>query len=469
MNTTTFRNQEILVYRIPAAILDLVLMITIYKVMMLAVPDLIAHDRVIAARRSLYFLIVGHLVSCFLVSPRFYLRKVGPRAIFNSAFLHCLIALGIFAASVEFLFHAFAGKFYLLWGIVATLAVFIVHLLYMRIVAMARKRGRNKIHTIIIGSNSNALKLQNSIAHDPSFYSYKFLGFVADPDSDIPVGAERLCNLDDAEQYLSSNKVHEVYCAIDPATDPARVSSLIRCCENNFIDFFFVPAMEGYPERTLSCSEHGGVNVFSLRQEPLENPVNSAIKRAFDILASGLVLITVYPFIWLFVAVGTKLSSPGPILFRQKRTGYKGRPFMMLKFRSMKVNDEANVLQATKDDPRKTKFGNFLRKTSIDEIPQLINVFRGDMSLVGPRPHMEAHTQQYSAQVDEYLVRHMVKPGLTGWAQVNGCRGETQTVQQMADRVKHDIWYVEHWSFSLDLRIIFMTVAQILGGDKQAY
>ena len=270
-------------------------------------------------------------------------------------------------------------------------------------------------------------------------------------------------------EYLSSNKVHEVYCAIDPRQEPSLIVNLIRCCEDNFIDFFFVPAMEGYPKRTMTCLEQGGVNVFKLRDEPLENPVNSAIKRLFDILVSGVMLVCIYPFVWLFVAIGTSLTSPGPILFRQKRTGYKGHPFTMLKFRSMKVNDQANTLQATRDDARKTRFGNFLRRTSIDEIPQLVNVFKGEMSLVGPRPHMEAHTRQYSAQIDEYLVRHMVKPGLTGWAQVNGCRGETRTIDQMADRVSHDIWYVEHWSFSLDLKIIAMTFIQIIRGDIQDY
>ena len=141
----------------------------------------------------------------------------------------------------------------------------------------------------------------------------------------------------------------------------------------------------------------------------------------------------------------------------------------MYKFRSMKVNADADKLQATEDDPRKTKFGDFLRRTSIDELPQFINVLKGDMSIIGPRPHMELHTEIYTKLVDEYLVRHMVKPGLTGWAQVNGCRGETKTTEDMAERVRYDIWYIEHWSFGLDVKIVLKTIAQILGGDKQAY
>lgn len=469
MNNATFRNKETLVYRLPAALLDLALMIAVYKLMLLAFPVLVEADRVIASKRSVYFLIIGHLIACIFVPVKFYQRKLAFHEVFRNSFFHCLVSLGVFAVSVDQLFHAFAGRFYLLWGIASTVSLGLLHLGYMQIVSVARKYGRNRIHTIIIGCNDNALRLYSALTHDPSYYSYKFLGFIADESSPLPEGATRLCTTGDAGDYLSTNKVHEVYCALEPKKEPSQIVSLIRCCENNFIDFFFVPAMEGYPRRTLSCFEQGGVNVFKLRDEPLENPVNSAIKRIFDISVSALVLVTVYPFVWLFVAIGTMLTSPGPILFRQKRTGFKGRTFTMLKFRSMKVNDQANTLQATKDDARKTKFGNFLRRTSIDEIPQLVNVFKGDMSLVGPRPHMEAHTKQYSAQIDEYLVRHMVKPGLTGWAQVNGCRGETKTVQQMTDRVNHDIWYVEHWSFSLDLRIIFMTFVQILKGDKQAY
>ena len=211
------------------------------------------------------------------------------------------------------------------------------------------------------------------------------------------------------------------------------------------------------------------MTIVKLRDEPLANPFNAGLKRAADIIVSFVFLVTLFPFIWLFVAIGTSLSSPGPVFFKQRRTGYRGRPFTMYKFRSMRVNAEADLVQATADDPRKTRFGSFLRRTSIDELPQMINVLLGQMSLIGPRPHMEKHTEMYSALVDKYLVRSIVKPGLTGWAQVNGCRGETPTTESMAERVRYDIWYIEHWSVSLDIRIFFMTIAQIIRGDKQAY
>jgi len=227
--------------------------------------------------------------------------------------------------------------------------------------------------------------------------------------------------------------------------------------------------MNGYPHRKMHYDEFGDVTIISLREEPLNNPLMQLLKRTEDIVISGLFLVTVYPLVWIFVAIGTRLTSPGPILFRQNRTGYNGKSFRCLKFRSMKVNTDSDKIQATEDDPRKTKFGDFLRRTSIDELPQFINVFKGDMSIVGPRPHMEFHTDMYSKLISEYMVRHLVKPGITGWAQVNGCRGETKTVEQMKDRVEHDIWYIEHWSPLLDVKIVFMTVRQILGGDDQAY
>jgi putative colanic acid biosynthesis UDP-glucose lipid carrier transferase len=201
---------------------------------------------------------------------------------------------------------------------------------------------------------------------------------------------------------------------------------------------------------------------------PLKNPLNSAIKRAFDIVFSAVFLIF-SPLIFIPVAIGIKLSSPGPIFFKQERTGYLGRSFYCYKFRTMRVNATADSAQATKDDPRKTKFGDFLRRTSIDELPQFFNVLRGDMSVVGPRPHMLKHTELYSSIISSYMVRHFVRPGITGWAQVNGYRGITDELWKMEKRVEHDVWYIEHWNFFLDLKIIVRTVINALGGEKNAF
>jgi putative colanic acid biosynthesis UDP-glucose lipid carrier transferase len=202
---------------------------------------------------------------------------------------------------------------------------------------------------------------------------------------------------------------------------------------------------------------------------PLYTSYNSIIKRAFDLMVSIVMLCSFFPIICLIVGVFIKLTSPGPIFFVQKRTGKDGQDFNCYKFRSMVVNQDADKLQATANDPRKTPLGNFIRNTSIDEIPQLINVFLGNMSLVGPRPHMVKHTEMYSKLIDNYMDRHTVKPGITGWAQVTGLRGETKELSQMENRVKADIWYIQNWSFLLDMKILMRTALTILLGDKNAY
>ena len=210
------------------------------------------------------------------------------------------------------------------------------------------------------------------------------------------------------------------------------------------------------------------LEVMGTYSSPLEDPLNRLLKRLADILLSAIFLA---PTVLLlpFIAIIIKRQSPGPIFFRQRRTGLDGREFWCWKFRSMHVNSTADRLQATKDDPRKFPFGNFIRKTSIDELPQFWNVLRGDMSIVGPRPHMLAHTEQYDKLIDKYMVRHFVKPGITGWAQVTGFRGETRELWQMEGRVERDIWYMQHWSLWLDLRIIWLTFKTIFKRDKKAY
>jgi putative colanic acid biosynthesis UDP-glucose lipid carrier transferase len=211
------------------------------------------------------------------------------------------------------------------------------------------------------------------------------------------------------------------------------------------------------------------IPLMTIRREPLQAAYNRALKRVFDIFFSLAILLTIFPILYIVVGILIKLSSPGPILFTQKRTGLYGQDFMCYKFRTMKVNEDTDLLQAVKNDPRKTKIGDFLRRTNLDEFPQFINVLLGNMSVVGPRPHMLKHTNQYSVLIDKYMVRHLVKPGVTGWAQVTGYRGETKTLEQMEGRVKRDVWYIENWTFFLDIKIIVVTVLNMFKGEKNAY
>jgi putative colanic acid biosynthesis UDP-glucose lipid carrier transferase len=240
-------------------------------------------------------------------------------------------------------------------------------------------------------------------------------------------------------------------------------------CEQHCIRFLSIPDIRNYLKRQMNLEFFGNVPVLYMREDPLAQVDNRFFKRAFDVIVSLLFMIPFWLIIYPLVALITKLTSPGPVFFKQQRNGLGGKVFYCYKFRSMRVNADSDRLQATANDPRKTKFGEFLRHTSIDELPQFINVLKGEMSIVGPRPHMVKHTQEYSALIDKYMVRHWVKPGITGWAQVNGARGETKRLSQMEDRIVKDVWYIEHWSFWLDLKIIFLTVYNALRGDKQAY
>lgn len=454
MNAKTFKNKERYLYLLPTLALDLLVQIIVFRICASRFHYWDPADLVMLKQKVVYFLIVGFIIAAFLFPPKLYNRGIKVRDIFVGAFMQTLFTLGICSISVDVLFNSFAGKLYLPDGIIATFAVFILNIILKQVIDFARRNGRDKVHVVVVGEDENARRLYSNLSAS-NRYEYKAVGYFPDE-----------FGLDD---FLEHNKVHELYCSLPPATCADRVNAIIRKCENLFIDFYYVPNMDGYMRRSMSFNAVDDITVVKLREEPLADPLNRALKRLFDIVISGLFLISLYPFIWVFVAIGTTISSPGPILFRQKRTGYRGKSFTMLKFRSMKVNADADRLQATANDPRKTRFGDFLRRSSIDELPQFINVFKGDMSIIGPRPHMELHTEMYNKLVDEYMVRHMVKPGLTGWAQVNGCRGETKEVSQMAARVRNDIWYIENWSIYLDIKIFFMTILQVFKGDSQAY
>ena len=243
---------------------------------------------------------------------------------------------------------------------------------------------------------------------------------------------------------------------------------LSEYCDMHMVRFYYVPPSVERLGLSLRREFFEEMEVYTTYEIPLENPVNKLKKRIFDIVLSILVLLVVV-LIFPIVALVTLIQSPGPIFFRQVRTGVNGKEFMCYKFRSMHVNKDADRVQATEHDPRKFPFGNFMRKYNIDELPQFWNVLVGDMSAVGPRPHMLMHTEFYSHHIGKYMVRHFVKPGITGWAQVTGFRGETKELWQMKGRVKRDIWYIENWSIWLDVRIVWMTIKGFFVHDENAY
>jgi len=303
---------------------------------------------------------------------------------------------------------------------------------------------------------------------------YSLLGFFSSKDTDTLTNinnnskVRRLGGKADIMAYLENNDVDEVYIGVLPKFEN-ELKPLLHFCNGRMIRTFYIPVMAYKEFRKARVIEFGDVFVISHRREPLRDMKCRIIKRGFDVLVSLLFICTLFPIILVIVAIVSKITMPGPVFFKQKRTGYDGKDFWCYKFRSMKVNKDADRVQAVKNDPRVTKWGLFMRHTNIDELPQFINVLIGDMSLVGPRPHMLMHTEYYSNLINEYMIRHYVKPGITGWAQTQGERGETKTVEDMRRRVEKDIWYIEHWSLWLDIQIICKTIFDALHGDSKAY
>lgn len=328
-----------------------------------------------------------------------------------------------------------------------------------------RSKGYNFKKVIIVGYGRSGKMLEKALLSDAG-YGYKIVGIFDDNKNYCSNPLYRGV-IADVEEFALLKNVDEIYCAL-PTLEEGKIMPLIRFAEKNAIHFFVIPGITPYLHRRLHFDNIGDVPVMSIRKEPLENLSNKFIKRAFDILFSAVALLF-SPIIFVPVAIAIKCTSPGPVFFRQKRTGIKGKDFYCYKFRTMRVNNDSDSLQATQDDPRKTKLGEFLRRTSIDELPQFWNVLKGDMSVVGPRPHMIKHTEDYSKLIESYMLRHLVKPGITGWAQVNGYRGETKELWQMEKRVEYDVWYIENWDFFLDMKIIYMTIFNALRGEKNAY
>ena len=275
-------------------------------------------------------------------------------------------------------------------------------------------------------------------------------------------------NIEDLDSYVKAHSIDEIFFTLS-GEDQAVIGAVTKVADDNVAQFYYVPQISRYVNRVFDLHNIGSVSILTTRRNPLKGYVNRWVKRAFDLVFSSIVLLFLFPFVFIPVAIAIKLSSPGPVFFKQTRTGYRGRDFLCWKFRTMRVNKDSDKVQAQKDDPRKTKIGDFLRRSSIDELPQFINVLKGDMSVVGPRPHMLKHTADYSKLIDKYMVRHLIKPGITGWAQVNGYRGLTEALWQMERRIEYDVWYIENWSFILDLKIIVRTVLNAVRGEKNAF
>lgn len=352
------------------------------------------------------------------------------------------------------LFSSWLYVFLLVWRIV----VFIF-------IKRTLKASKNRAPAVIAGVSVASIHFKEFFDAHPE-YGINILGFFTNKTNEK---VEVLGSFDELIPYCQNNKISEIICSADKL-DREDINNVLEYCENNFISLKVIPDSAGFLGRNLVTTFIEHMPLLALRKNPFDEATNQFVKRGFDILFSLVVIVFVLSWLVPIIAILVKLSSPGPIFFIQERSGIRNKPFRCFKFRSMRTDNNTEFKQATKNDARVTKIGAFLRKTSLDELPQFFNVLIGNMSIVGPRPHPLKLTEEYSQKVDKYMVRHLVKPGITGLSQVMGYRGETQhDLYLMKMRVRMDRFYIDNWSFYLDLKVVWATILLMFRKDNNAY
>lgn len=326
-----------------------------------------------------------------------------------------------------------------------------------------RSVGYNYRKVIIAGYGKISTDLRKYFTYNPEL-GYRFMGYFDNNSSNSVIRGL----VSEIPKISKTLEIDEIYCIL-PYLDYLEVEQLTKFAEDNFIKIHAVPDYRGFPYKNIEVQLYDVIPVLNFPAQPLDDQVNRFIKRAFDIVFSLLFMVFILSWLVPLVTLLIRLDSKGPALFKQKRSGINNEPFVCYKFRTMKVNEDSDKLQATKSDSRITKVGAFLRKSNIDEVPQFLNVLKGEMSVVGPRPHMLKHTEEFSKQVDKFMLRHYVKPGITGLAQTKGFRGETNTFYKLKNRIKLDRFYVENWSILFDFKIIVSTIFVMFKGDENAY
>lgn len=383
------------------------------------------------------------------------------------SWLMLLLILGMFAYATSS-FHYFEREVLLWWAVLTPLTQIVAVEIGRRMLQWRSRQPWLRRTAVIIGAGPLGAKVARALEQGP-LKGVECLGFFDDRTDDrlhADCNGRVLGTLPELADYVRTHGVREVYITLPLGSQP-RIVQLLEKLQGTTASLFFVPDVFGISIIQGRLQDMNGVPVVGILETPFTG-VNEVVKRISDVILSSIILVLISPIL-LGLAIGVKLSSPGPVIFRQRRNGLDGEEIMVYKFRSMRSMDNGAVVkQATKGDPRITPFGAFIRKTSLDELPQFINVLQGRMSIVGPRPHAVAHNEQYREIIKAYMVRHKVKPGITGWAQVNGLRGETDTVDKMKARVEYDLEYLRNWSLGLDLQIILRT-ARLMLFDRHAY
>lgn len=381
-----------------------------------------------------------------------------------------LMVLGILLlfGAVAGTFEQYANRTVYAWALLTPLLLVAQQLLTRTFLLRRTRTAENIRRAVIVGFNPVSLRLIREFESSPNL-GIRCLGIFDDRSAArLPDMAPEysLGWLDDLVGYVKRERVQVIYITL-PMTQHARIMTLLDSLRDTTASIYFVPNPFMFDVIQGRIAGINGLPAVAVCESPFTG-VDGVVKRAIDVSFAVVALLLISPLLGL-IALGVKLDSPGPALFKQRRYGIDGQEIMVFKFRTMAVcEDGAHIVQARRDDPRVTSFGAFLRRSSLDELPQLINVLRGEMSLVGPRPHAVAHNEQYRGLINGYMLRHKVRPGITGWAQVNGLRGETDSLDKMRNRVEYDLDYLRHWSLLLDFKIICMTI-WVLFRDRHAY
>jgi putative colanic acid biosynthesis UDP-glucose lipid carrier transferase len=382
------------------------------------------------------------------------------------AILNCTFKQGLIFATVCFaLCFLFSVDFSLQKIIICTLiSMLTIVITKLSIFYFLKKYriyfGGNCRKVILLGSTKNTQPLNNFFFENPDYgyLSIKTFGIEYNKQQQIL----------NCFGFVLNNGIDEIYCAMADFTK-TQIDEIIHFADNNLKTLKFIPAQNQATSQNYNYDYYDTIPVIPLREIALDTKFNNNLKRGFDILFSALIIVTLLSWLCPLLAIIIKLDSEGPLFFKQKRNGLNNKEFTCFKFRSMKLNDKAHLETVSKNDERITKVGKFIRKTSMDELPQFFNVLLGDMSVVGPRPHMVIVTQMYAVTINKFMVRHLIKPGITGLAQIKGFRGEVETNLDMKNRVKYDIFYLENWSILLDIKIVFNTIFNVVIGDQKAY
>ena len=407
------------------------------------------------------FLFIWFFIAYF---TRFYhiSRNTRPSKVFSVAIYQFVIFNLAIIAFYKLANIPIANKKLVFLLLVFNVFILAFKLLSYVLIKFYRATEKNLRNYLIIGQNSQTREFRNLLSQRKD-YGYHFKGCFSHSKTKDSLG-----NLTQLDSYLKEQNVDVIFCSLQENSD-TEIKKIIEIADEHFVAVKFIPDTKEVLKRKLDFEYFDYFPVLSIRKSPLDKPENRLLKRFFDIVFSLFVIVFIlswlYPILWILI----KLESKGPAIFVQKRNGINYKAFNCYKFRSMRKNEESDIKQVTKNDHRITRVGNFIRKTSLDEFPQFVNVLIGDMSVVGPRPHMIHENERFRKRVNKFMGRHYVKPGITGLAQVKGYRGEVVHDEDIINRIKYDLFYIENWSFWLDLKIILYTIFNVIKGEKKAY